>query len=56
MFQIVWVYYGFLILSRPVIVWNAIAVVINLLSVAAYLHYSGKARRNAKTIEVGSPT
>jgi len=38
-FQIVWVYYGLLIASRPVIVWNMIAVVINFLSVGAYLHF-----------------
>lgn len=28
-FQVLWVYYGFLILSRPVIAWNVIAVMIN---------------------------
>jgi MtN3 and saliva related transmembrane protein len=38
-FQILWVYYGFLIASRPVIIWNVIAVVINFLSVAAYRHF-----------------
>jgi len=32
-FQIVWAYYGLLILSRPVIAWNVVAVVINFLSV-----------------------
>jgi MtN3 and saliva related transmembrane protein len=41
-FQILWVYYGLLILSRPVIVWNVIAVLINFLSVAAYFHFAGK--------------
>jgi MtN3 and saliva related transmembrane protein len=39
-FQIVWVYYGLMILSRPVIVWNIIAVVINFLNVAAYIHFA----------------
>jgi MtN3 and saliva related transmembrane protein len=39
-FQIVWIYYGLLILSRPVIVWNTIAVVINFVSVGAYLHFA----------------
>ena len=34
-FQIVWIYYGLLIASRPVIVWSASAVVINFLSVRA---------------------
>lgn len=35
-FQMLWIYYGLLIASRPVIVWNLIAVFINFLSVAAY--------------------
>lgn len=38
-FQIVWVYYGFLIESRPVIAWNVVAVIINFLMVGAYLHF-----------------
>ncbi len=41
-FQILWVYYGLLILSRPVIAWNVIAVVINSLSVGAYFHLAKK--------------
>ena len=41
-FQILWVYYGLLIASRPVIVWNVIAVLINLLCVAAYFHFARK--------------
>src|SRR4030095_2464581 len=41
-FQILWVYYGLLILSRPVIAWNLIAIVINFLSVGAYLHFVRK--------------
>lgn len=39
-FQILWVYYGLLIASRPVIVWNVIGVLINFLSVAAYRHFA----------------
>jgi uncharacterized protein with PQ loop repeat len=39
-FQIVWIYYGLLIASRPVVAWNAVAVVINLLSVGAYLRFA----------------
>ena len=39
-FQIVWVYYGLLIESRPLVAWNTIAVAINLLSVAAYLRFA----------------
>src|SRR5246127_4462292 len=30
-FQILWIYYGLLIASRPVIAWNFIAVLINFL-------------------------
>src|SRR4051812_3922211 len=41
-FQVVWVYYGLLIASRPVIVWNAIAILVNALSVAAYVHFVRK--------------
>jgi uncharacterized protein with PQ loop repeat len=45
-FQIVWVYYGILVDSRPVIVWNTIAVAINFLVVGAYLYFAcGTARR-----------
>jgi uncharacterized protein with PQ loop repeat len=39
-FQIVWIYYGLLIVSRPVIVWNTIAVVVNSVSVAAYFRFA----------------
>jgi uncharacterized protein with PQ loop repeat len=38
-FQILWVYYGLLIHSRPVIAWNIIAVFVNLLSVCAYRYF-----------------
>jgi len=43
-FQILWIYYGLLILSRPVIVWNVIAVIINSLNVAAYFHFARRQR------------
>jgi uncharacterized protein with PQ loop repeat len=46
-FQIAWIYYGLLIASRPVIAWNMIAVVINLLSVAAYLRFARRERNPA---------
>lgn len=39
-FQIVWVYYGILIDSTPVIVWNIIAVAINSLMVAAFFYFA----------------
>ena len=41
-FQILWVYYGLLIKSRPVIAWNLIAILINLLSVLLYRHFTRK--------------
>jgi MtN3 and saliva related transmembrane protein len=44
-FQIAWVYYGLLIASRPVIVWNMIGVVINFLNVGAYLYFVRKERQ-----------
>jgi hypothetical protein len=39
-FQILWVYYGLLIASRPVIAWNVVGILINFLSVAAYRHFA----------------
>ncbi len=39
-FQIVWIYYGLLILSRPVIAWNVLGVIINFLTVGAYLRFA----------------
>jgi len=39
-FQIIWVYYGVLIDSMPVIVWNIIAIVINSLTVGAFFHFA----------------
>jgi uncharacterized protein with PQ loop repeat len=38
-FQILWVYYGLLIASRPVIIWNVIAVFINFLTVGLYAYF-----------------
>ncbi len=43
-FQIVWVYYGLLIVSRPVVIWNVIAVVTNFVSVGAYFYFARKER------------
>jgi MtN3 and saliva related transmembrane protein len=43
-FQILLVYYGLLIASRPVIVWNVVAVFINFLSVGAYRYFVRKER------------
>jgi uncharacterized protein with PQ loop repeat len=47
-FQILWVYYGLLILSRPVVIWNVIAVLVNSLSVAAYFFFVRKEKRESK--------
>lgn len=49
-FQIVWVYYGLLVGSRPVIVWNMIAVGINFLVVGAYFYFAANARRHAQLV------
>jgi hypothetical protein len=53
-FQILWIYYGLLIVSRPVVLWNPIAVLTNFFSVGAYLHYARRERRNAlATVQTG---
>ena len=41
-FQLLWIYYGVLIASRPVIIWNVIAVCINFLTVGAYTYFVRK--------------
>lgn len=46
-FQILWIYYGLLIASRPVISWNIIAVLINFMSVGAYLYFVRKENKQA---------
>jgi MtN3 and saliva related transmembrane protein len=46
-FQVVWIYYGLLISSRPVVVWNVIAVLINSLSVGAYRYFVRKEKAKA---------
>ena len=47
-FQVVWVYYGLLIGSRPVIAWNVVAVVINFMTVWAYFRFASRERAQAK--------
>ncbi len=39
-FQFLWTWYGVLIASNPVIIWNTIAIMINLLVVCCYLYFS----------------
>ena len=46
-FQFAWVYYGLLIASRPVIVWNMVGIVTNALSVGAYLYFARKEKSRA---------
>ncbi len=41
-FQLLWVYYGLLIASRPVILWNLLAIVINFVSMGAFRHFARK--------------
>jgi len=41
-FQILWIYYGLLIASRPVNIWNVIAVLINFLTFGAYAYFLRK--------------
>jgi MtN3 and saliva related transmembrane protein len=46
-FQVLWIYYGLLIASRPVIAWNLIAICINFLSVGAYRHFRRREQAHA---------
>jgi MtN3 and saliva related transmembrane protein len=46
LFQILWVYYGLLIASRPVIVWNVVAVLVNFVSVGAFFYFARKRKAN----------
>jgi MtN3 and saliva related transmembrane protein len=48
-FQILWIWYGLLIVSRPVVLWNAIAVVTNFFVVAAYRYYSRREHERSAT-------
>jgi MtN3 and saliva related transmembrane protein len=53
-FQILWVYYGLLIASRPVIIWNVIAVFINFLTVGAYAYFLRKEKEKHPSAATGS--
>ena len=46
-FQVFWVYYGLLITSRPVVLWNLIAIVINALTLGAFLYFRRKESRQS---------
>ena len=53
-FQILWIYYGILIISRPVVVWNLIGVCINFFTVFAYRHFARKERLTAELRSKGN--
>jgi MtN3 and saliva related transmembrane protein len=44
-FQLLWIYYGLLIGSRPVIAWNVLGALINLVTVAAYVRIASGQQR-----------
>ena len=47
-FQILWIWYGLLIGSRPVVLWNCIAVLTNFICVAAYWYFARASTRNGR--------
>jgi len=49
-FQVLWIYYGLLIASRPVIAWNLLAVCINFFSVAAFRHFRRQEQAQDATV------
>jgi len=49
-FQIFWAYYGLLIASRPVVAWSVVAVLVNFLSVGAYLHFVRKGKKASDNV------
>ncbi len=50
-FQVLWVYYGLLILSRPVVMWNVIAVLVNFLNVGAFWYFRRGEQAAARRIQ-----
>jgi uncharacterized protein with PQ loop repeat len=44
-FQVLWIWYGLLIVSRPVVLWNLIAVVTNSFVVGAYFYFSRRPQK-----------
>jgi MtN3 and saliva related transmembrane protein len=45
MSQVVWIYYGLLIGSTPVVLWNVMAVIINFGTVSAYWYFISLEKR-----------
>jgi MtN3 and saliva related transmembrane protein len=52
-FQILWAYYGLLIVSRPVVLWNIVGVLVNALNVGCYFYFSGREKAVNKPIAGG---
>ncbi|MGZ4957821.1 MAG: SemiSWEET family sugar transporter [Methylomonas sp.] len=48
LFQILWVWYGFLIVSRPVVLWNLLGVVINLSTVSLYFFFANSEKKSKR--------
>src|SRR6478672_968661 len=46
-FQMAWIYYGLLIVSRPVIVWNVVGVMTNSLTICAYRSFARRERKES---------
>jgi uncharacterized protein with PQ loop repeat len=44
-FQVLWIWYGLVIDSRPVMLWNLVGVLTNFFSVSAYWYFSKKEKR-----------
>ncbi len=47
-FQVIWVYYGLLIVSRPVVIWNLIGILMNFLTVAAYRYFKRREKSHTR--------
>ena len=54
-FQVMWIYYGLLIASRPVVAWNLLAVVINSLNVAAFVYFIRQERTREPGRQASDP-
>ncbi|HEX6944189.1 MAG TPA: SemiSWEET family transporter [Gemmatimonadaceae bacterium] len=51
-FQVVWIYYGFLIDSRPLVLWNMVAIVINSTTVGVYLRFARLEKAGSEAVAV----
>jgi len=49
LFQFAWVYYGLLILSPPVVLWNLIGIVTNGMTVGAFVYFLRKEKSQVKS-------